>query len=828
MPALGTATAETRSMNNLQGMLQAVRHRLRQWRRNPGFTALAIGTLALGITANSTIISWISSTLFNPIPGVVQTGDMVTIMRGERSEHPTPPFSYADYVDLRDSTRSFAGLLAYHDDYMAITGSGKPERIYGALTSSNYFNVLSVRPILGRTLLSTLGKERLGEPEAVLGYGLWQNHFGGDPAIIGKTIEINRHTYTVVGVAPRDFLGCKTGLRSEVWIPLGMDRQIWGDNRIADRGTSWLNVVGVLQPGVDRHQAENELNLRMQRIVDLYPASHLGANRISTDPLWRSPFGANVYLSGTLPILLALAAVLLLLACANVANLLLVRSVARRREFAIRLSMGASRWELVRQLMAENLLIALAGGGIALLITVWTARTLAAFLPPTTLPLTINGSVDRRVILATILVSVLTAVVSGAIPALRASTLSPITVLKDEALSTSGGLQKSRLAAGMVVAQVALSLVLLICAGLFVRSLDNAQKSNPGFDSSHVLLATFDLAPAGYSRASGVAFDRQLLSRVKALPGVRSATLADFSPLSFTIHSDDITPEGYVPRPHESMEVDRGVVGPGYLQTLGTPLIDGRDFTDFDMTDTQPVGIVNQALADRYWPEQNAIGKRIRVADRWVTVVGVAANGKYRRMVYAPTPLVLLPLWQSYHSEAILHVRVAGDPRAVTSAVERTVAGLNPDLPLFNETTLKANMQLGEAFERIAAVFAGSFGLLALILASVGIYGVVSYTTKQRTREIGIRIALGASKAAIFGEVLQQGLRLAAAGLAVGIAASLFLTRLLRGMLFGVGVTDLFTFVTVTVLFCVVALVASYVPAWRVTTLDPIAALRHE
>ncbi len=811
----------------LQSLLAETRYALRQLSKNLGFTALAIGTLALGIAANSTIFSWISSTLLNPIPGVAGTGRMVTIMRGERNEHPSPPLSYPDYVDLRDHATSFSGLLGYHDDYMAITGSARPERIYGALVSANYFDALGVRPALGRVLPSSKQAEATGSAEVVVSYDLWRNRFAGDPSIVGKAMQINLHSYTIVGVAPKGFQGCKTGLRADVWIPLAMERQVWGSNWLEDRGISWLNVLGKLRPGVDRRQAEIELNLLMERIADQYADSHQGNNTISTDPLWRSPFGANVYLSGTLPILLALAAVLLLLACANVANLLLVRSVARRREFAIRLSMGAGRVRMVRQLMVENLLVALAGGGLALLATIWTARTLAAFLPPTTLPLSINGSIDRTVLLATILVSILTAAVSGVIPALRASRLSPILVLKDEALSTSGGLGKSRLAAGLVVAQVALSLVLLTCAGLFVRSLDKARQLDPGFDPSHVYLASFDLGPMGYSGPDGIEFDRQLLTRIRALPGVESATLADFSPLSFTIHSNGVLPQGYVPRPHESVEADLGMVAPDYLETLRTPLLAGRDFTDRDDARSQPVAIVNQALVDRYWPGQNAIGKQIQ-SGPWRTVVGVVANAKFRRLVYDPTPLVLEPLWQNSRGEAILHVRVAGDPRAIASAVERTVADLNPNLPLFNVTTLKANMQMGSVFERIVVDLAGSFGLLALILATVGIYGVVAYTTRQRTHEIGIRIALGAEKPAIFRQVLAQGLRLTVAGVALGVVASLALTRFLRSLLFGVGVTDLLTFATVALLLCLVALAACYVPARRATRVDPMTALRHE
>ena len=809
-------------------LVQDVRFALRQLRKSPGFALTAVLTLALGIGANTTILSWISSTLLNPIPGVTRTGNMFALTRGEKSDHPSPPLSYPDYVDLRDNAKSLSGLLAYHDDYMIITGTAKPVRIYGTLNSANYFDALGVRPILGRALLSSPRDERMGAAEAVLGYDLWQRQFAADPSIVGKTIQVNLHTYTIVGVAPKDFQGCKSGLRSDIWIPLGMYKQVWGWDPMEDRGKSFLNILGVLRPGVDRHQAENELNLLMEHLAAQYPTVHQGQNQIFTDPLWRSPFGANIFLAGTLPILLALAAVLLLLACANVANLLLVRSVTRRREFAIRMSLGASRWRLVRQLMAENLIVALAGGGLALLGTIWTAHAISSFMPAGTLPLSINGRVDGRVLLAAILVSIFTAMVSGAAPALRASAVSPMSVLKDEALNTSGGLQKSRLTSGLVVAQIALSLLLLTCAGLFFRSLDKAQRADPGFDPNHVLLASYDLGPMGYNNSREIEFNQQLLTRLRALPGVQSATVADFSPLSFTIHSDGVLPEGYLPQPHESMEADRGIVGPKYLQTLRTPLMAGRDFTDQDNAGTQPVAIINQAFVDRYWTGQNAIGKRVQWRGGWYTVVGVTANGKYRRIHSDAAPLILLPMAQTYGGDVILHIRTEGDPLALASAVQRTVGELNPNVPLFNVTTLKANMQIGSIFERIAVTFAGAFGLLALILSSVGIYGVVAYTTKQRTHEIGIRMALGAGKAAIFGQVLQQGLRLALAGLAVGLAASLALTRFARSMIVGVGTNDLLTLSAAALLLCVVALAASLIPARRAAAVEPMEALRSE
>jgi len=813
-------------------LVQDARYGFRALRNSPGLPALAVLTLALGIAANSTIFSWINSTLLDPIPGAKRPGDLVTVMRGERTEHPSPPFSYRDYRDLRDANHSFTSLLAYHHEYASLTSDAKPERIYAVLTSANYFETLGVRPILGRAFVPA--EDQGGEGSAavvVLSYGLWQSHFGGDRSIIDRRIEINRYPYTVIGIAPPGFQGCMSGVRGDAWIPLVMVKQVWGWNgKLDDRSDYWLNALGRLKPGIDSRQAKGELNLLMQRIVERFPDQHREANQISLDPLWRSPFGANVYLSSTLPLLLGLAAMLLLLACANVANLLLVRSVTRRREIAIRLSVGASRWRLVRQLMMESLLLGVAGGIGAVFITKWTAGTFAAFIPATTLPLTHPGGTGRTVVWVTLSISIVTAVIFGIMPALRSSKLAPVTVLKEEAGSVAGGLHRSRLASALVATQIALSVLLLVCAGLFTRSLANAQRADPGFDPDHVLLASFELRPAGYSRVQGVAFDRQLLAKIKALPGIESATLADFSPLSYTIRSESIEIGGYVSRPHESMEIDWARIGPDYFQTLRTPIVSGRDFTPQDDAKSQLVAIVNEEFVARYWPGQDALGKRIRLYDQWRTVVGVAGNAKYRRVIYSAVPCFFVPWYQDYPSfDAItVHARVTGEPLAFAPAVERAIHDLTPDLPVFNVTSMRESIQLGSVFERIVVTFAGSFGLLALALAAVGVYGVVAYATRQRTQEIGIRMALGARRSDILRLVLGQGLRMTVVGLAAGAAISLVATRLVRAHLLGVAPTDVMTYASVALLLSLVVLTACYLPARRATRVEPTVALHCE
>jgi predicted permease len=809
-------------------LLQDLKYGLRTLGKNRGFTALAVLTLALGIGANTTIFSWINSTLLNPIPGAAHTGRIVSITRGGTVEDPGE-FSYPDYADLRAQNRSFSGLVGFQLRPVDLTGTGEPERVWAAHVSANYFDMLGVRPILGRGFVPAEDQKPGGAPVAVLSYSLWQRRFGGDERIVGRTIGLNQHPFTVIGIAPSSFQGTMTGLHTDLWVPFMMQRQLMSRaDYIHDRGDNELMVQGRLAAGVSIEQAGQEMNLLMQHLAEQFPNNHFGHHNVEIYPLWRGPNGANAYFYILLPMLMGIAGIVLLLACANVANLLLVRSVARRREIAIRLSIGAGRWRVVRQLLVESILLAMLGGGAAMMITAWSAGTFARFMPPSGFPISLDVRADHTVLLLALIISLITGVVFGILPAWRASSLSPGAVLKEDTGSASGGRQKMRLTSALVVAQLALSLLLLISAGLFIRGFRRAQRFDPGFNPAHVVVASFDLFPAGYTNEQGREFDRQLLAKLDALPGVQSATLAQTLPLGLTRDTEMVKLEGYVPQVREAMDVRTAAVGPNYLRTMEIPLVAGREFTSEDRAGSQPVAVVNQALVDRYWPHQDAVGRRIWAEGHWSTVVGVARNSDYDQLNENPRPFLYLPLFQDYTSHPTVEARVIADPLAFAPALEKAIHQLNADLPVYDVDSLFSRVQLASTNQRIAGTFVGLFGLLALILAAVGIYGVIAYTTRQRTHEIGIRMALGARQADVSRLVMGQGLRLTLIGVVLGVAVSLALTRFLRGELFGVAPTDVLTFSSVAALLCLVALLASYIPARRATKVDPMVALRHQ
>jgi predicted permease len=814
---------------------QDVRYALRMIAKAPGFAAIAILTLALGIGANTTIFSWVNSALLNPVPGLSNPKEVVALSLGKAGDDPFG-FTYPDIEAMRDGQQSFTGITACNIAAMSLTGKGKPERVWGMIASANYFDVLGVRPILGRGFLPAEDEKPGGAPVAVISHRLWQTHFGANPNVVGQTVEINQHSYTIIGVTPAVFQGSQTGVRSDIWLPLTMVDQLSSrSDLLHDHHYFWLFAFGRLKPGVKMAQAQQEMTVLLNPEVKNYPEEHRGHDAVAAYPLWKNPFGLNIFLKVLLPMLMIIAGLVLLLACANVANLMLVRSVGRRREIAIRMSLGASRWRLVRLLLIESLVLALAGGGIALLITTWTAGTFMKFIPATEFPIWLGVSVDRSVLFAALGISILTGVIFGILPALRASGDAPVAVLKEDTGSASGGRRKARLASGLVVAQISLSLLLLVCAGLFIRSFMSAGQINPGFNAHNVLIVAYDLFTAGYSDVSAAEFDRQLTARLQTLPGIESVALSNRTPMGFG-GSTSVKPEGYVPQANESMETQAAMITPNYFHTVQIPIVKGRDFSPQDTRTSQRVAIVSEAFANRYWPHQEALGKQVNsdLTHEWFTVVGVARDSKVNSLNEKPTPFIYLPHYQvSYLDQAagstmIVIARTTGDPLTFGQTVEKAIHEMNAGLVVFDVTTLESSGKITSFPQRIAGTFVGAFGLLALILAAVGIYGVTAYTTRQRTHEIGIRMALGASRTDILRLVIGHGLRLTFVGVALGLAAAFALTRYLGSMLMGVTSTDALTFSTVAVVLCAVALLACFVPARRAMRVDPMVALHFE
>ena len=723
----------------MAGLLRDVRYALRQLRKSPGFAITAVLMLALGICANSTVFSWIDGTMLHPIPGARNTSELVSLERGEWNISPAPPLSYLDYRDLREQNHTLEGILAYHHDWITLTGGGTaPQRIYIANVSSNYFDLLGVKPELGRFFLPEEETRPDAVPYVVVSYSLWKTRYAGDPAIVGKAIEIARHPVTVIGVTPKGFMGAMPGIRQDVWAPLNpIGTNAW---RMTHRSGNWLNAVGRLRPGVRRDYATQDLETIMRQIVAAYPNDHLGVNTITLDPMWRSPFGANGYMAQSLPILLAIAGLVLLLTCANVATLTLVRFVSRRREVAIRQSLGSGRLRLVCQMVIEGVLVAVCAGGAALLLTFWTAKSFARFIPPNSNPIVLNGRMDQYVVLGIGVLTMLAGVLCGALPAWRSSQVPAAEVLKDEAASVTGGTHNRHLLNGLVVVQIALSLALLVCSALFLRTLRNIAHANPGFEQDHVFNASVGLNIAGYSDDDAQVIRHRILDRVGALQGVTVASLTDWVPMSFNRKTVDAYPEGYAPRPHEALEVRRADVTPRYFETLGIPIVEGRDFMRDDSEKTPRVLIVDQQAASRYWPGQDALGKRLSIWGRLFTVVGVVRNSKHAFMSEQPEPMIYMSYFQEADNETMVQVKTRGNPADMAPAVEEAIHEIDGQLPVFDVRTMRETTQMANIFVVMQSTLAGMFAVVALILAATGIYGVVAYRTALRTHEIGIRV----------------------------------------------------------------------------------------
>ncbi|HKP11036.1 MAG TPA: ABC transporter permease, partial [Blastocatellia bacterium] len=758
---------------------------------------------------------------------VEKPDELVMVLTG-RAEGTNFNFSYPLYTDFRDQNNVFSGLMAHSAISVSLSDGQQTERIKGEIVSGNYFDVLGVSAAQGRTFTADDDRARLASPVAVISHGCWQRRFGADPAVIGQDVLINGHPFKIIGIMPEGFSGTEMIYTPEIWVPMMM--QEW-----AEPGHPWLDkrdthnifATGRLKAGVTPRQAEASLNVLATQLGKEYPDSDEGVTIRLMPPGFILPTIRGAFVSFT-AILMATVALVLLIACTNLAGLLLARASGRRREIAIRLAMGASRGRLIRQLLTESALLALMGGALGLVLAVWIIQLVVAFKPPLDVPVNIGLYVDWRVLAFSLLVSLITGIVFGLAPAMQATNPDLVPALKEATLQT--GARRSRLRSGLVVAQIALSLVLLIAAGLVLRSLSHLQTMNPGFEVSNGLKMSFDIGLQGYDKGRGQQFYRQLIERVESVPGVRSATLTDLFPLSVDYSSNAIFIEGQAPvRGAEVPSAMVASVAPKYCETMGIPILTGRDFSDADTPQTTRVAVVNEAFAHRFFPDARSldevIGKRFSfesLQGPFIQIAGVTRDGKYWSLGEAAQPFVYSPLAQFYNSSATLVVRTDGDPQALINTIRGKISELDAALPVYDVKTFAEHLSFSLFPVRIVATLLASFGGLALLLAGVGIYGVTAYAVSQRTREIGIRMALGAGRGDILRLMLGQGLKLASIGLGLGLAAALALTRLMAAVLYGVSATDAITFTSISLLLAGVALLACFVPARRATKVDPM------
>jgi putative ABC transport system permease protein len=823
---------DMRGIRFIETLVQDVRYSVRVLGKNYGFTFVAALTLALGIGANTAIFTVVNALLLRPLPypEAERLAVIASTVRRERVE--VRSTSYPDFVSWRDQNTVFEQIAARSSNSFNLLSGNEPERVSGELVSANYFSLLGVRASYGRTFSPEEDRTPDAQRVVLVGYGLWQRRFGGNPNLVGQTIQLSDGNYTVVGVMSEGFRGISD--QAELWLPMMMVSSVREPNILQERRRRWHSVIARLKPGVSLQQAQAEMDTITRRLEQTYPDTNANRGALVT-PLHEQLFG-NMRLM--LWILLGAVGCVLLVACANVANLLLQRAATRRKEMAVRLALGATPGRLMRQLLTESLLLALSGGVLGVVIAYWSADFLVA-LSPISFPSFVKLTLDARVLGFSLLISVLTGVLFGLAPALQAAKPMLNEVLKDSGRGSSGGLGRSRLLGALVVAEIALALVLLVGAGLMIRSLQRLQAVNPGFNSERLLTMRFSLPPQKYPREQIGVFNQQLRERLRALPGVRAAALSSDLPLSGHTSAGSIELEGKTAAPADGeIRMYRHRVTPQFFSTLGIPLLKGRDFTPDDHAQAPGVVIISEALARRYWPGEDPIGKRLRETgseNPWLSIVGVAADVKYRGLPQNPNadpdvyfPLLQFPLREGGINNLSLAVRTEADPTSLTAAIRGELQKLDPNLPVYGITTMAQQVARRTTQSRFSAWLLGVFGALALVLSAVGIYSVMAYAVQQRTHEVGIRLALGARVGDVLRMVVWRGMCLALIGVALGLAAALALTRVMKNLLFNVSATDPATFAGVALLLVGVALVASYIPARHATKIDPLLALRHE
>jgi predicted permease len=820
----------------MENLWKDLRYAVRMLTRSPGFAVIVILTLGLGIGANTAIFSVFNGMLWRHLP--VKDPQQVVVLAGKaRNADFFTPISYPDFQDYRKLTAAFSDVAAYQLNPVNLKADGPPERAWAEVVTGNYFSMFGLQAATGRLFNADEGWVPGQDAIVVLSHKYWQKRFGGNTAVIGGTVHVNQHLFTIIGVAPESFHGAYYFLEPDFYVPLGelaiLDNSRAGD--FTNRRNAFLRVMARLQPGVTASQAAAMAQPLDQRLSQEFPEAHQDLSLAVFPELAARPeAGFGGFMTTALSIFLVLSGLVLLIASANVANLILARANGRRKELATRTAMGASRARMMRQLLTESIVLALCGGAVGLLFARWVASLLMSIHVATDIPIRLfDVQMDWRIFAFSFSVAIATGVVAGLVPAIQASKTNLADTLKAGGRSGDGSAGHSRFRNVLVVTQVAVSVLLLACAGLFARSLRNSAQVDMGFRPDHVLMLNVDLGLQGYSADQGQRFYQQVRERVASIPGVRDAAVSAFIPMGMETTMVDVQPEGQVNYDKSKPETSvNNMVQPGYFTTVGVPLVSGREFSAADSPGAPPVAIVNDTFAKKIWPGQDPIGKSFRTQKngQLIRVVGQARTGKYFFLYEPPQMCVYFPLAQHYNASATLMVHTESDPLQFIVPVREQIRQLDPTLPVYDVQTMDAHVQYGKPLlpARIGAMLVGAFGLLGLALATVGVYGVVSYSVSQQTQEIGIRTAVGAQRRDILAMVLKKGMTMSAIGTAIGAAIAAFTIRALHSVLYGVQSTDIPLLAMVSAVLLFVAFTATCIPALRATHVDPVVALRGE
>ena len=820
----------------MSGLWADIKLAARMLVKRPGFTAVAVITLALGIGANTAIFSVVNGLMFRPLP-VPEAERLVALTETEEGSNPFPhSLSYPNFLDYRAMDEVFADASVFVPVAfrMSVEGSA-PERVFPLVVGPSFFEMLGLQAAHGRTFRAQDVEGSGAGNVFVLSHYAWQRHFAGDPSIIGQTVRLNDQPFTILGVTPEDFHGTMGILEPDGFVPLS-GAELTDPSYteiIEDRASDSFRAIAKLQPGVSLAEARAAVTVKAADLAREYPEANRGQTvLVHAEPMARMEPAAVGFLPPIAMIFMGLVGLVLIIACANVANLMVARGMSREKEMAIRLSMGAGRGQVLRQLLVESLLLALVGGAAALLVAQWASSALSAFTMATDLPMRLDFSLDRTVLLYALAMALFTGLVTGLLPGLRAGRAELVGALKEGGRGTGTAARRHALRNSLVVAQICVSVALLVCAGLFVRTARNATDIDMGFELENRLMVTVDMGLAGYDEERGQAFHQDLIERVRSLPGVVSAATGQYVPVGYMNEGVRLQIEGKVEAPDEPpKQTLTNVVTPDFFRTLGTPLLEGREFTVDDDDEGRPVAIVNQALADTYWPGEESLGQRIRVGDEeaLLEVVGVVKTARYTLPAESPIPMLYRPYAQNYRAAQVFFVQTEAEPLALLPAIRTQVQALDPGMPLYDIRTLETHIREGKArMFGLAATLVGLFGLIGAILAAIGLYGVTAYAVGQRRQEIGVRMALGAHPEQIVRMILKQGVALTSVGVGLGLLVAAFATRSFANLLVGVSPTDPLTFGGVALLLIGVALLASAVPARQASRVDPMVALHYE